>query len=1058
MGSERTDSFYRLLFDHSMDGVLFTAPDGRILAANRAICEMLGRTEEEICKAGRAGVIDATDPRLPASLEERTRTGRTRAELTLLRADGTHFPGELTSAVFEDEQGQSRTVMIIRDVTAGHRLAKEREQYFRFFMLSTDAMCIGDPFGRMTRVNPAFERMTGLPESVLVSRPFLDFVVPEDRQDTADALKEQVAVRPLLRFQNRYRRADGSVIVLSWTAYYDDTDGVIYATARDVTELRRLDAQNRRQAQLFAALSHCNEAIVRSGNERELFERICRAAVQFGGLKMAWIGLTDAGSLTVRPVASFGDAAGYLGEISISYAPDSVFARGPTGTAIREDRAYWCQDFQNDPATAPWHESGARSGLASSASLPLHRGGAVVGAFTLYAGVTNAFDERTRNMLVEMASNISFALDNFTRESLRRSAEDALARESNRNMVFLRNASDGIHILDADGNVIEVSDSFCQMLGYSREELLGAHVSLWDAQWSAQQLRGNISAHIASADRLIIETRQRRRDGTVIEVELTAQPLELDGKPVLFASSRDITARKEGQAALRLQSAALNAAANAIVITDAGGTIEWANAAFTVLSGYEEAEAVGRNMRDLVKSGTQEAGFYAQMWETILAGNVWQGELTNRRKDGSTYREEQTITPVKDDGGGIAHFIAIKRDLTEHDQMEAKFLQAQKMETVGRLAGGIAHDFNNLLTVINGTAELASMNLKADDPLKRELGEIRRYGDRAAALTRQLLAFSRKQIMTVDLLNLNTMVANVRGMLQRMIGEDIALAVTTEPALGSVVADRMQIEQVVMNLAVNARDAMPDGGTLTIETANVDVTEGYAADHPSVSAGPHVMLSISDTGVGMDATTLEHVFEPFFTTKELGKGTGLGLSTVYGIVKQSGGGVWVDSVLGKGTSVRIYLPLVEGTARRLTPVTAIATTKGTETILIVEDDEAVRQLATRVLRTAGYAVLAAANGVDALLVLRQHTGAVDLVVTDMVMPGMSGRELVAEFDVLSPHTKVLLTSGYSSDPTQRRGLPDTKTHFLAKPYTTTDLTRTVREVLDAQDARPAEDG
>jgi CheY-like chemotaxis protein len=371
------------------------------------------------------------------------------------------------------------------------------------------------------------------------------------------------------------------------------------------------------------------------------------------------------------------------------------------------------------------------------------------------------------------------------------------------------------------------------------------------------------------------------------------------------------------------------------------------------------------------------------------------------------------------------------------------------MEVVGRLASGIAHDFNNLLTVINGTADLALTDLKEGDPLRTDLQDIAQAGESAASLTRQLLAFSRQQIMTPDFLNLSTLVADMQDMLRRLIGEDIALVVGSAKDVGSIMADPVQIKQVVMNLAVNARDAMPNGGTLTIETRDVALDEAFAAEHPSVKPGPHVMLAISDTGEGMDEATRGQIFEPFFTTKELGKGTGLGLATVYGIVSQSGGSISAHSELGKGTTFRIYLPLVEAVARNSQSTPAVTSVEATETVLIVEDEAAVCRLAKRVLEVAGYRVLTASNGFEALTLLEQHDGPVHLMLTDMVMPGMSGRDLAIQLDATHPQTKVLYTSGYTDDAILHNRLPHAAADFIGKPYTIAELTRKVREVLDS---------
>ena len=524
-----------------------------------------------------------------------------------------------------------------------------------------------------------------------------------------------------------------------------------------------------------------------------------------------------------------------------------------------------------------------------------------------------------------------------------------------------------------------------------------------------------------------------------------------EGKTMrLYGAFQDITERRMADTSQRLHSAALNAAAEAIVITDRAGVIEWVNSAFTRFTGYTAEEAFGKNPRDLVKSGKHDQVFYKDLWETILAGRVWRGETINRRKDGSLYTEEQSVTPIPDGAGTITHFIAIKRDITEQLQLEAQFRQAQKMESVGQLASGIAHDFNNLLTIINGMSDLVLSQLGQDDPARTDVEEIRHAGERAATLTQQLLAFSRRQILEPRVMSLNTVVAGMEGLLQRLLGEDIDLAVVPAPGLGSVRADPGQIEQVITNLAVNARDAMPQGGRLTIETQNVEIDDDYARRHAvAAPAGSYVLLAVSDSGVGMDEATRARIFEPFFTTKEPGKGTGLGLSTVYGIVKQSQGFIWVYSEVGQGTTFKIYLPQVAEAVDTDRPGPSVAPGSGTETILLVEDNAGLRKVATRFLKPAGYTVLGAASGEEALRLLERHEAPVHLLLSDVVMPGMSGRLLAEQLAQTHPGMKVLYMSGYTGDTIVRHGILDAQMPFLAKPFTEAALRRKVREVLDS---------
>ncbi len=437
-------------------------------------------------------------------------------------------------------------------------------------------------------------------------------------------------------------------------------------------------------------------------------------------------------------------------------------------------------------------------------------------------------------------------------------------------------------------------------------------------------------------------------------------------------------------------------------------------------------------------------------------GPVMELEARLRHKDGSYRQVLSRGSLLRNQAGVPVRMLGASIDITEHAQLHVQFLQSQKMESVGQLAGGIAHDFNNLLTVINGTADLVLSGIKAGDPLRADLLQIRDAGDRAASLTGQLLAFSRKQILKPDVLDLNAVISDMQGMLQRLIGEHIDLVLRPAETLGSVRADRGQIEQVVMNLAVNARDAMADGGTLTIETHCVELGAADASDHQSVTPGRHVVLTVTDGGVGMDEQTRAHIFEPFFTTKGPGRGTGLGLSTVFGIVKQSGGSIGVDSEPGRGTTFTISFPLVDETARRVQTGRSAMATRGTETILVVEDEAGVRNLATRILHAAGYTVVTASSGVEALSLLKGHDGPVQLMLTDLVMPGMTGRDLAERVASIRPRMKVLYTSGYTDDTNLRHSVLDDSAQFIGKPYSVAQLTQKVREVLDSSDASSAD--
>jgi PAS domain S-box-containing protein len=501
--------------------------------------------------------------------------------------------------------------------------------------------------------------------------------------------------------------------------------------------------------------------------------------------------------------------------------------------------------------------------------------------------------------------------------------------------------------------------------------------------------------------------------------------------------------------ALRKLSRAVEQSADSVVITNREGVIEYVNPAFEILTGYLHGEACGQTPR-LLKSGEQSRETYQEMWETLLEGNVFRGILVNRKKNGDLYYVEESICPVRDDDGEITHFICNGRDLTERLRLEAQLLQAQKMDAIGRLAGGVAHDFNNLLTIITSYSELALDAVPKDSPLEAKLHEILLAARRAAELTRQLLAFSRKQPQMLRLVALNQIVGSIAKTLPRLIGEDIEFSFVPGPSLGAVRIDPVQIEQVLMNLAANARDAMPNGGHLRIETSDVQLDGDYVHCKPAaIPTGRYALITVSDDGAGIPREELPHIFEPFYTTKPLGKGTGLGLATVYGIVKQNQGFIWVYSEPDSGTVFKIYLPCVSGQKRNPDHVDfeVDKATGGTETLLLVEDEHAVRSATAEFLRLRGYHVIEAKDGLDALSVAEKHGSTIDLLVTDVVMPNMSGGELAKKLGKIRPDMKLLFVSGYAGKTVLEHKVINLETNFLQKPYTLKQLSAKIRAAL-----------
>ena len=524
----------------------------------------------------------------------------------------------------------------------------------------------------------------------------------------------------------------------------------------------------------------------------------------------------------------------------------------------------------------------------------------------------------------------------------------------------------------------------------------------------------------------------------------------------MTAAFWDVTERKRAEEAHMRLATAIEQSAESVVITNTDGTILYVNPAFERITGYSREEVTGQNPR-ILQSGKQDAAFYQELWAILRSGNVWHGRFINKRQDGTLYTEDATISPIRDERGAIVNYVAVKRDVTSELDLEERYRQSQKMEAIGRLAGGVAHDFNNLLTAIQGYTSLLLDGFAVDSTqgwpsgptIRADLGEVLKATERASALARQLLAFGRKQVLRPRILNLNETLAGVEKMLRRLIGEDIELSSILDPKLGHVRADPGQIEQVILNLSVNARDAMPRGGRLTFETANVVLDESYTRMHPGVTPGAYARLVVSDTGVGMTEEVKSHLFEPFFTTKEEGKGTGLGLATAWGIIDGSGGHIEVYSELGIGTAFKIYLPHVDEVHEdRERGRTGKSLPRGVETILLAEDESSVRNLARRVLEKCGYTVLGLERPEDALLVSEGHAGPIHLLVTDVVMPGMGGRELAERLVSSRLGIKVLYISGYADDTIVHHGVLEPGVAFLQKPFTPGGLAQKVREILD----------
>jgi two-component system, cell cycle sensor histidine kinase and response regulator CckA len=763
-------------------------------------------------------------------------------------------------------------LMACEDVTERKKLEQERDS---LFSLSMDMLCVAGFDGFFKQVNPAWTTTLGWTAEELLSKPWIELVHPEDRQETALTGRKLVSGEPVYAYENRYACKDGSYRWISWNSFPLADEELIFAVARDMTDRKNAEsALAENQSRLRAVLDHLPD--------------------------MLWMKSLEGRFLLVNK--TFAEACGRT-------SAEEVIGK--------TDFDIWPEDLARLYTTDD--QAVIADGKAKVVEEPI-----------IVQGETKWF-ETFKTPLSDVQGALIGTVGSARDITPRKTAGEALRQSEEKYRKILETIAGGYHEVDLAGNLTFVNDSLCEILGYSRDELIGmSYRDLMDDH-NAQQI-------------------------------------------------------------------------------------------------FEAYNAV-------YQSGISNPEFTYQVF----------------RKDGTRRDVSVSIALIRDSEQPPEGFRGIFRDITERRNLEEQLRQAVKMEAVGQLAGGIAHDFNNLLTAIMGYTNMLRLEIPEDKEIRRKLDQINRAASRAANLTRQLLAFSRKQVLEVRIVNFNDLVKDIESMLRRLIGEDIELITELGQGIGNVMADQTQLEQVVVNLAVNAKDAMPRGGTLTIETLDVLIDDSYCGSHSEVKPGEYVLLCISDTGHGMTPETCNRVFDPFFTTKAKGAGTGLGLSTVYGIMKQHGGHVTVYSEAGRGTSFKIYLPRVyEALVKQSPDIETEEKPPGTETILLVEDEETVRDLAGEALEILGYCVLRASSPAEAVGISANYSGRIHLLLTDVVLPQMDGKTLYEGLTTKRPEMKVLYVSGYTENFIVHRGILDPEVSFLQKPFTLNSLARKVRVVLDQE--------
>jgi len=869
-----------------------------------------------------------------------------------------------------------------------------------------DAVISTDIEGRVTRMNPVAEALTGWPEAEALTRPLdkVFHIIHAQTRKKAESIAEKV-----LR--------EGVVVGLANHTILISRDGTEYQIAESGAPIR-----DEKKVCLGVVLVF-RDVTEKYAREHQIRERMKELKCMYG----------VAESIRTRDTLEevFQDVAELI--------PSGWMFPGITrGRVVFGEKEYVSEPFKE----TPWRQSA-----------DIIVSGEVCGSVEIFHLEERPeldegpFMTEERNLLAGIVRVLGETIE-------RKQAEVETAGERRLMNALMDGIPDRIYFQDTDGRFLCANRAVAELFGVDDPaEIVGKTDFDFHPKEHAYKTQAD-DAEIIRAGRLVIakETRRTRPDGKDEWASTTKIPLRDTGGQIvgMFGITRDVTECRRVEEERERFMAAIEQAAETIVITDVEGIIEYVNPAFEKITGYTREEAVGRNPR-ILQGGEQDEAFYKAMWDILLRGETWTGRFVNKKKDGALYTEEATISPVRDASGRTVNYVAAKRDVSEEIKMEDQLRQAQKMQSIGQLVGGVAHDFNNLLQIINGYAGIVRAKLGKGHAAAGAVEEVCKAGERAKDLVKQLLSFSRQQVIEPVNLDLNEVVEDSRKMLGQLIGEHVLLAFIAGTETEKVFVDKNQLQQVLMNLCVNARDAMPDGGKLTIKTESLLIAPRDLKAQTWARPGRYVLLSVADTGCGMDKSTCERIFEPFFTTKGVGKGTGLGLSTVYGIVKQNEGHINVYSEPGEGTVFKIYLPVsnpLSSEADGQVVEAATAIEGGVETLLVVEDDEALLELAVQILSEAGYTGLTAKDGEEAVRVFEEHADEIDLVIMDVVMPRMGGKEAMGKILEKRPALRHLFVSGYTRGEGQAGFIKGKGMHLLNKPYQSEDLLKKIRDVLD----------